>query len=171
MVDWLPFDLHPEYPPSGVSRAEMEQRLGDGWLERLAAMFDAAGLPHADSIERVPRSLRALVLGEIARASGKFSNVHSALFRAFWVEGRDIGSDDVLLDVAASAGLSVEPGQLDDPSLVRVIEESTAGALSAGASGVPAWAIDERILVPGAQPHELFERVMVKLGHPAVDGL
>jgi predicted DsbA family dithiol-disulfide isomerase len=146
----------------------LEARFGADWHERLFAMFDAAGLPHADRYERIPNSKRALVLGEIARSAGVFATVHSALFTAHWVEGRDIGSDDVLLDIAASAGL--EAPSLDDPALLRVIEESTAGALSAGASGVPAWAIDQRILVPGAQPHELFERVMEKLGHAAVEG-
>jgi predicted DsbA family dithiol-disulfide isomerase len=38
-----------------------------------------------------------------------------------------------------------------------------------GAGGVPAWVIDERVLIPGAQPHELFERVLVKLGYEAGD--
>jgi len=35
----------------------------------------------------------------------------------------------------------------------------------AGGTGVPAWIIDERLLVPGAQPHEAFERVLARLGH------
>ena len=131
-------------------------------------MFDAAGLPHAESLEHVPRSLRALVLGEYARTVGRFGEVHTRLFRAYWVEGLDLGSDAVLRDVATAAGLDADAAmdRLDDPALLSVVQEETQRALEAGASGVPAWAIDERILVPGAQPHELFERVMEKLGHP-----
>jgi predicted DsbA family dithiol-disulfide isomerase len=34
-----------------------------------------------------------------------------------------------------------------------------------GGTGVPAWIIDERVLVPGAQPHDVFERVLERLGH------
>ena len=34
-----------------------------------------------------------------------------------------------------------------------------------GAGGVPAFVVDDRLLIPGAQPHELFERVMNKLGY------
>jgi predicted DsbA family dithiol-disulfide isomerase len=41
--------------------------------------------------------------------------------------------------------------------------------LELGAGGVPAWVVDDRVLVPGAQPHELFERVMEQLGHEPGD--
>jgi predicted DsbA family dithiol-disulfide isomerase len=134
-------------------------------------MFDAAGLPHAERIDRVPNSRRALVLGEYAREQGRFEEVHRALFRAYWAEGRDIGSDDVLLGVAAAAGLdrAEAAARLGDPDLLRIVARQTAIALENGASGVPAWAIDERVLVPGAQPHEVFERVLEQLGHAPVD--
>jgi predicted DsbA family dithiol-disulfide isomerase len=134
-------------------------------------MFDAAGLPHAETIDLVPNSRRALLLAEYAREVGRFDEVHRALFHAYWVEGRDIGSDDVLVSVAAEAGL--DPGEtrarLDDPGLHRIVEEQTNEALRHGAGGVPAWAIDERVLVPGAQPHEVFERVLERLGHAPVE--
>src|SRR4051812_10602517 len=130
-------------------------------------MFDAAGLPHAESIECVPNSRRALALAEYAREEGRFEEVHRALFRAYWAEGLDIGAPEVLLGVAADAGL--EPaeaaGRLEDPALLAVIEEQTARAIEHGAGGVPAWAIDEAVLVPGAQPHDVFERVLERLGH------
>jgi predicted DsbA family dithiol-disulfide isomerase len=130
-------------------------------------MFEEAGLPHAAAIERVPNSRRALALAEYAREQGRFEEVHRRLFRAYWAEGRDIGSDEVLLGVAADAGLdpAEAAGRLDDPALLGVIEQQTTQALEHGAGGVPAWAIDEMVLVPGAQPHEVFERVLERLGH------
>jgi predicted DsbA family dithiol-disulfide isomerase len=45
----------------------------------------------------------------------------------------------------------------------------TQGAISLRVSGVPAWVIDERLLVPGAQPYEVFDRVMERLGHEPVE--
>jgi predicted DsbA family dithiol-disulfide isomerase len=134
-------------------------------------MFEAAGLPHAERIDRVPNSRRALVLGECAREQGRYDEVHRQLFRAYWVEGRDIGSDEVLLQVAGDAGLdpAEAAARLDDPALLRIVAEQTNAALEHGAGGVPAWAIDERVLVPGAQPHEVFERVLERLGHAPVD--
>jgi predicted DsbA family dithiol-disulfide isomerase len=166
----LPFDLHPEYPPEGIPREELERRYGAGFHQRLFAMFEAAGLPHAEQIDRVPNSRRALVLGEYAREQGRFDEVHRRLFRAYWAEGRDIGTDEVLLDVAAQAGLdpAEAAARLDDPSLLRIVDEQTTQVMEHGAGGVPAWAIDERVLVPGAQPHEVFERVLERLGHAPV---
>src|SRR3954454_2449418 len=105
-----------------------------------------------------PNSRRALALAEYAREEGRFEEVHRALFRAYWAEGRDIGSDEVLLEVAADVGLDPAEagGRLDDPALLAAIEAQTARALECGAGGVPAWAIDEAVLVPGAQPHDVF---------------
>jgi predicted DsbA family dithiol-disulfide isomerase len=40
--------------------------------------------------------------------------------------------------------------------------------LELGAGGVPAWLVDDRLLVPGAQPHELFDQVLERLGHQPV---
>jgi predicted DsbA family dithiol-disulfide isomerase len=135
-------------------------------------MFDAAGLPHAERLDLVPNSRRALALAEHARDNGRHDDVHERLMRAYWVEGRDIGSDDVLLSVAEEAGLDrgEAAAALGSPELLGRIEAETTRALESGASGVPAWAVDDAILVPGAQPHELFERVMERLGHEPVDG-
>ncbi|HYY21240.1 MAG TPA: hypothetical protein VE780_05115 [Thermoleophilaceae bacterium] len=45
---------------------------------------------------------------------------------------------------------------------------STARALGLGIGGVPAWVIDRRVLVPGAQPREVFTRVLERLGHEPI---
>ena len=50
------------------------------------------------------------------------------------------------------------------------IEAQTTAATDLGAGGVPAWVIDQRVLVPGAQPHELFAQVLERLGHAPADG-
>jgi predicted DsbA family dithiol-disulfide isomerase len=135
-------------------------------------MFDAAGLPHADSLPFVPNSRKALVLGELARQQGLLDEVHPRLFRAYWVEGRDIGADDVLLDIAAEAGMDraevidrlAAPGDV-----LAAIEQETREVVGQGVTGVPGWVVDERFMIPGAQPHEVFERVLGGLGHEPRD--
>ncbi len=79
-VQWLPFDLHPEYPPGGVSRTRLEQRYGKGFLDHVRQMVEAAGLEHAPP-PHVPRSLASLQLAEVAREAGAHEQVHSRLFR------------------------------------------------------------------------------------------
>jgi predicted DsbA family dithiol-disulfide isomerase len=132
-------------------------------------MFEAAGLPHAERLEKVPSSRKALVLGEIARDQGQHGELHPRLFEAYWVEGLDIGSDDVLVGLAADAGLdraeTAERLSAWAPDLLKAIEEETRTVVEMGVTGVPGWLVDQRLLVPGAQPHEVFERVLTRLGH------
>jgi predicted DsbA family dithiol-disulfide isomerase len=59
---------------------------------------------------------------------------------------------------------------LRDGRYLERIELYTQAALQLGAGGVPAWLIDERLLVPGAQPHDVFERVLERLGRAPVNG-
>jgi predicted DsbA family dithiol-disulfide isomerase len=129
-------------------------------------MFEAAGLPNAER-DFVPNSHPALNVAELARTQGVHDAVHNTLMQAYWGEGRDIGDTEVLVELGARHGLDpdeirevVASGRYEDQ-----IRASTAAVLEAGAGGVPAFAVDDRLLIPGAQPHELFERVLNKLGY------
>jgi predicted DsbA family dithiol-disulfide isomerase len=135
-------------------------------------MFEEAGLPYAESLEKVPNSRKALMLGELARERGVFDVLHPRLFDGYWAQGRDIGDEQVLVEEAAAVGLD-EGDVLDalgDGRYLETIEAQTQGVLEMGAGGVPAWLIDRRLLVPGAQPHDVFERVLEQLGHAPVNG-
>jgi predicted DsbA family dithiol-disulfide isomerase len=130
-------------------------------------MFERAGLPHSASLDRVPNSRRALMLAELARDRGSFEALHPRLFDAYWARGRDIGDEQVLVEEGAAVGLD-EADVADVLSGERYlgrIEEQTRLAIELGAGGVPAWLIDQRLLVPGAQPHKVFEHALDRLGH------
>jgi predicted DsbA family dithiol-disulfide isomerase len=136
--------------------------------ERLASMFEQAGLPYAARLDKVPNSRRALMLGELARDRGVLGALHPRLFDAYWGRGRDIGDEEVLVQEGSAAGLDeaeIVSALRDQSYLERVLAE-TREAIELGAGGVPAWVVDERLLVPGAQPHEVFSRVMERLGYP-----
>jgi predicted DsbA family dithiol-disulfide isomerase len=130
-------------------------------------MFEQAGLPHAETINRVPSSRGALALAELARERGAFEALHPRLFDAYWARGRDIGDERVLIEEGTAVGL--DEGEiieaLRDGRYLERIEAQTRAAIELGARGVPAWLIDQRVLVPGAQPHEIFARVLERLGH------
>jgi predicted DsbA family dithiol-disulfide isomerase len=145
----------------------LERRYGAGFGEHLGAMFDQAGLPHAPRLDKVPNSRRSLMLSEHARERGVFDALHPRLFDAYWARGRDIGDERVLVEEGTAAGLEEAEiiDALSDARYLDRIHAQTRTAIEMGAGGVPAWLIDERLLVPGAQPHELFERVLERLGH------
>jgi predicted DsbA family dithiol-disulfide isomerase len=130
-------------------------------------MFAEAGLPRAETLDRVPSSRRALMLSEFARDRDVFEALHRRLFDAYWARGRDLGDERVLVEEGAAAGL--EEGEivaaLSDETYLQRVDAQTRAAMELGAGGVPAWLIDRRLLVPGAQPHDVFERVLERLGH------
>lgn len=134
-------------------------------------MFEQAGLPHAEPLEKVPNSRGALMLGEFARERGAFDVLHPRLFEAYWARGRDLGVEQVLVEEGTAAGLERAEiiDALRDERYLERIEAETRAAIELGAGGVPAWVIDRRVLVPGAQPHEIFERVLGRLGHEPLD--
>lgn len=134
-------------------------------------MFERAGLPYAGRIDKVPNSRRALMVSELARERDCFEALHRRIFEAYWARGRDIGDEQVLAEEAMAVGLEqkeIRRAMVDDTYLVR-IQAETRGALELGVNGVPAWLIDRRLLVPGAQPHEMFERALERLGHAPRD--
>jgi predicted DsbA family dithiol-disulfide isomerase len=133
-------------------------------------MFAEAGLPYKAEIDKVPNSRRAQALAELARDRGRHAELHPRLFDAYWARGLDLGDEEVLLAEGEAVGLAKDEitAALEDPQYVGRIAEQTTAALELGAAGVPAWLVDERALVPGAQPHELFDSVLERLGHQPI---
>ena len=133
-------------------------------------MFAEAGLPFTAELDKVPNSRRSLALAELARDRGLYAELHPRLFDAYWARGLDLGDEQVLLEEAQAVGLAEDEARaaVGDAVYLERIAEQTAAALELGAGGVPAWLVDDRLLVPGAQPHELFDQVLERLGHPPV---
>jgi predicted DsbA family dithiol-disulfide isomerase len=162
----MPFDLHPEYPPEGIPREQLLARYGgDAMTERITQFFADRGLEYNPNPDVVPNSLNALRLTELARDLGRHAELHDRLMDAYWAEAQDIGDADVLRAAAAAAGLpadEVEDVLAGDRYRDR-IESSTREAVSMGANAVPAFVLDRRLLVLGAQPEEVFEQAFAQL--------
>ena len=164
-MTWLPFDLHPEYPPEGIQRAELHARYGDAFQERLKQSFVASGLIYNPPPDVVPNTMRALRVTELAREFGLQRDVHDRLMRAYWEEARNIGDSEELLALAVEAGLDHKEAAeviTGDIYQERVLA-STAQAQSIGITGIPAFLLDGRFLVLGAQPRGVFEEALAQL--------
>jgi predicted DsbA family dithiol-disulfide isomerase len=135
-------------------------------------MFEQAGLPHAEPLRKVPNSRGALMVGELARERGVFDALHPRLFDAYWARDRDIGEPRVLVEEGVAVGLEESEiiDALETQQYLQRIEAETRTAIELGVTGVPGWVIDQRVLVPGAQPHKIFVRVLERLGHAPLDG-
>jgi predicted DsbA family dithiol-disulfide isomerase len=118
--------------------------------------------------QRLINSRPALQAAEFARAAGRFDPMHRALFKAYWLEGRDVSDLAVLREIGAEVGLDVEAME----AAVRAdaygdyLDGKRAEAVDLMISGIPAHVINDRYLVMGAQPYEVFEQVMRRLDTP-----
>jgi len=164
-VTWLPFDLHPEYPPGGLPRERLLARYGEAGIARTKGMFEARGLEYAPHPEVVPKTRAALRLGEHARGHGLHRAFHDRVMDAYWAESRDIGSPDELRALGTDVGLPEEEVDvvLAGDEYGDVVEASTHQAASVGVTGVPAFLLDRRLLVLGAQPEGVFEQAFAQL--------
>ena len=168
-MSWQPFDLHPEYPPEGIPREQLVARYGGAAMsERMTSFFAERGLEYNPHPEVVPNSMNALRLAELARDHGRHGVMHERLMDAYWAEGKNIGDPEVLREEAGVVGLpenDIEDALAGNRYRDRV-EASTREAYAMGANAVPAFVLDRRLLVLGAQPDEVFEQAFAQLERP-----
>lgn len=169
IVRWRPYQLDPTIPEGGLDRAEyMERKFGrDGRLnavhDQLVRLGEEVGLPFAfDRITRAPNTLDAHRVIRWAASTGAQSEVVDRLFRAYFVEGRDIGDRAVLLDIAAESGLDVAlvARLFAEGADVEAVRSEIAQAQAMGVTGVPFFVFAGRLGVPGAQDVSVLRRAI-----------
>jgi predicted DsbA family dithiol-disulfide isomerase len=133
--------------------------------EHLSRFFRARGLEYNPHPDVVPNTKRALRLTELARDLGRHEEAHDRLMDAYWHEAQDLGDADVLRTLAAE--LELPPDEVEDvlagDRYADRVAASTAHAVALGANAVPAFLLDRRLLVLGAQAEETFERAFEQL--------
>jgi predicted DsbA family dithiol-disulfide isomerase len=161
VVRWRPFQLDPTIPPEGKDRdAYLTAKFGS--KERIRALHSnvvsvgaSEGIAFAfDRIRVSPNTLDAHRLVRWAGESGQQSEIVEALFRAYFLEGRDIGDHRELVLVAESCGLDAATiaADLDSPRDRESVAAEIAEAQRIGVTGVPTFILDGRYGLVGAQP-------------------
>jgi predicted DsbA family dithiol-disulfide isomerase len=171
-ITWLPFQLHPEYPPEGIPRAELEARYGPASRDRIRDWFAEEDLVYAPPADIVSNTRLALELGEGAREEGLHRAYHDRVMDAYWAEARDLSARPVLEELAREVGMSDDgiSRALDDRAWSPAVDRSTARAQSVGVTGVPAFVFDWKVLVVGAQPRELLAQAMEQARQAVEEG-
>ena len=171
-IQWHPFQLNPDMPAEGVAkRAYLEQKFGgkarvDAVHERLRESARAAGVEMDPAKpQRMPNTLDAHRLIHWAGIEAVQSAVVTALMRAYWVEGRDIGDHAILADIAAENGmdrgatLRLLQSQADADDILARDQD----ARQKGVTAVPTFLIAQQYVVSGAQPVETWDKVIAEL--------
>lgn len=169
VIEWHPFQLNPDMPRGGMDRrAYLEGKFGgkDGAVKAYAPVVEhakQAGLEiDFEAMQRTPNTLDAHRLIFWAGIEGRQTAAVSTLFRAYFTEGRDIGDHDTLADIADSIGLdaSVVLRLLATEEDVQTIRDKDTAAREMGVNSVPTFIVASQHAVPGAQPTELWLKVM-----------
>ncbi len=107
----------------------------------------------------------ATELGKWAESKGKGDQYHTAVFRAYYVDGTNIAKPDELIALAEAAGLSGrEAGEvLKTRAFRKAIDADWDLAAQRGVSAVPTFILDGWAVV-GAQPYEALEKLLLDNG-------
>lgn len=164
---WLPFQLNPDLPPEGISRAEyILRKFGDrdsSRYQRVAAVGAALGLDmQFDRIKVQPNTVKAHRLMHRAGELGQQDAMAEALFRAYFIEGANLTDDETLAEYAAQAGLDRAEilAYLATDRDVDLIRSADVEARQVGISGVPFFIFNRTIGVSGAQEPEVLLQAM-----------
>jgi predicted DsbA family dithiol-disulfide isomerase len=162
---WRAFQLNPDMPVAGLARKEyVETKFGGPEravqiYARVTAVGNEVGLPFQfEKIQRQPNTINAHRLIRYAGDHGKQDAVVEALFRAFFIEIRDIGDVDTLSEIAASAGMNRDAihRYLASEQGAETVRQEDAVARQLGITGVPFFVFGGKYAVSGAQEAQVL---------------
>jgi len=168
-VTWHPFQLNPGLPEAGVDRAEyLKRKFGErsgNVYARVSAIGAQVGIPFAfDKVVRQPNTLAAHSLIALAAEAGRQDPVVEAFFRAYFIDGRDLTSNETLVEVACGAGLEREAVErcLASAEARALVQEEDEEARRLGVDGVPFFIFNRHYSLSGAQDPETLLETMLK---------
>jgi len=162
-IEWVHFPLHPETPVEGRSLADLFAGRGvdrKAMNAQMKARMDAEGLPYGERTMTYNSRL-AQEVGKWADTQPGGEAIHDAMFRAYFVEARNIGDPEVILDIVKQVGLPVDEARevIEKRTFKDAVDEDWALSRQLGVTGVPTF-VAGRYGVVGAQPYETLERLV-----------
>jgi predicted DsbA family dithiol-disulfide isomerase len=162
-IRWTAFPLHPDTPEEGLTLEELfGGRSGD--IEkrklRLKQVADELGLPLGER-KKTYNSRLAQELAKWAESKGKGDEFNETLFRAYFVDCKNIGRVDELVLLAKSVGLPEAEARriLKSRTFREAVDADWSRAHAMGITAVPTFVIDQQAIV-GAQPYEVLEQFL-----------
>ena len=166
-VRWRPYQLDPTLPKEGKDRKQyLEEKFGgsDKAGQIYSAILDAGrdeNIPfNFSAIEVSPNTLDAhrLIRWSASEAPGVQDRLVDLLFKAYFIDGKNIGDNTVLLDAAEAAGMdrSITEGLLTGTADCLEVEQEIEVARKMGVTGVPCFILDNKYAVMGAQASDVL---------------
>ncbi len=161
------FPLHPETPPEGREMATFyaERKLDpEAMHARMKGLMDQEGLPYGRRTHTYNSRL-AQELGKWADTQPGGAALHDALYRAYFVDTRNIGDPEVLIELARAVGLPAEEARavLSERRFKDAVDRDWAKSRQYGVTGVPTFVAGGHGVV-GAQPYEVLVQLLERVG-------
>lgn len=166
---WRPFLLNREIPADGIDRtAYLIRKFGsEARVRRIYGAIAQAGesvdIDFAfDRIERTPNSVDSHRLIRYALLNGANPRIVETLFFEYFIEGLDIGRQDVLQEIGARDGLdgAAIGAYLNSEEDIDFVYNENTRARRMGINGVPAFVFNEKMVISGAQEPQILARMI-----------
>ena len=162
-VQWVHFPLHPDTPAEGRSLEGLFAGRGydiPKMQAQMRARMAAEGLPYGER-KMTYNSRLAQELAKWADEQPGGEAIHDALFRAYFVAGRNIGDPRELISIAESVGLAGDQARevIEKRTHKAAVDADWDKARRYGVTGVPTFVAANRGVV-GAQPYETLEQLV-----------
>jgi predicted DsbA family dithiol-disulfide isomerase len=141
----------------GMPREQVEQM-----LERVTGVAADAGLDYRFDLLQHTNTVKAHELLHFAKEQGRQHELAERLMAAYFAEGRHLGREDELVDLATDAGLDADDAReaLRSGRFLEAVRADQQQARAFGINGVPFFVIDGKYGVSGAQPAEAFSQIV-----------
>ena len=164
---WVLFPLHPETPPEGQSLERLFAGRGvdlEVMYQRMKGPMGAEGLPYSRRTHTYNSRL-AQELATWAETEPGGGALHDRLYRAYFVDGRNIGDVDVLVELATAVGLSAAEARrvLDERRFKDAVDADWTLSNRLGVTGVPTFVAGDHQVV-GAQPEAVLRQLVEAAG-------
>lgn len=169
-LQWLPFELNPDMPLEGMDRRTYRSRKFGSW-ERSQAMDTQTVLAGRgegttfdyEAIKRTPNTFFAHRVSWLAQREGKQQAFVQAALKGYFAQGRDIGSKDVLAEMAGEIGLDRDAvaAFLSSDEGVKSLRALEHVAWERAVQGVPHFDIGGTVVI-GSQRADIIRRAIIE---------
>ena len=166
---WRPFLLNREIPADGIDRtAYLIRKFGSEARVRriygaIAQVGESVDIEFAfDRIDRTPNSVDSHRLIRYALLNGTNPRIVETLFFEYFIEGLDIGRQDVLQEIGARDGLDGDAigAYLNSEEDIDFVYDENTRAHRMGVNGVPAFVFNKKMIISGAQEPQILARMI-----------
>ena len=167
-MKWVHFPLHPETPQEGRALTDLFCGRSPEQIEaqqaQMRGLMEQEDLPYGKRTHTYNSRL-AQEIGAWADTQKGGEVMHDALYKAYFVETKNIGDPDVLLEIVEANGLPVEDARkvLEERTFKDAVDEDWRKSRQYGVTGVPTFVAAGHGVV-GAQPYEALEKFLEAVG-------